>query len=732
MPGHSLARLLCLPLAALALVVSPLPVHAQNPAIAISVDATLNRRAIAPEVYGLAFASQAELADLNVPLNRWGGNSTSRYNWQLNAENHAADWYYESIGDSSSVAGDEADSFIQATKAAGAQSMLTIPMVGWVAKLGPNRSKLASFSVAKYGAQTGTDWQWFPDAGNGIRTNGQYVTGNDPNDACLPADSSFQLGWMQHLTSRWGAAGTGGLGYYILDNEPSIWFATHRDVHPVGATMAEVRDRILDYAGRVKDNDPGALVVAPEEWGWSGYFYSGYDQQYGSLHGWSSLPDRASHGGADYLPWLLQQLQQAQGTGRRLLDVFSVHYYPQGGEFSDTVTTAMQQLRNQSTRSLWDPTYVDQSWIDDEVDLIPRLRGWVDAYYPGTRIALTEYNWGAEGHINGATTQADILGIFGREGLDMAARWTTPDASTPTYKAIKMDRNYDGQKSTFGETSVYAGGPNPDATAVFAAERASDGALTLMIVSKTLSGTTPATVTLTGFAAAGSAQVWQLTASNAIGRLADVAVTGGRIALSLPAQSITLLVVAGAGGANQPPVALATATPASGNAPLAVAFDGTGSSDADGAIVAWAWSFGDGATATGATASHTYAGAGTYTATLTVTDDRGATASTSVGITVTPASEVVAAPSNLTASVASGTVTLHWTDGSANEGGFYIERAPKTRGAPQWSRVGEVGANVTTFSQTVSRGAWLYRVQAFSQSRASVSTYSNQVQVKVR
>jgi hypothetical protein len=77
-------------------------------------------------------------------------------------------------------------------------------------------------------------------------------------------------------------------------------------------------------------------------------------------------------------------------------------------------------------------------------------------------------------------------------------------------------------------------------------------------------------------------------------------------------------------------------------------------------------------------------------------------------------------------------VTLHWTDGSANEGGFNIERAAQTRGSPVWSSVGEVGANVTTFSQGVSRGTWLYRVQAFSQSRTSVSAYSNQVQVKAR
>ena len=138
-----------------------------------------------------------------------------------------------------------------------------------------------------------------------------------------------------------------------------------------------------------------------------------------------------------------------------------MHYYPQGGEFSDDVSTAMQQRRNRSTRSLWDPNYVDETWINDRVQLIPRLRGWVDQHYPGTQIGITEYNWGAEGHINGATTQADILGIFGREGLDMAARWATPATSTPTYKAIKLYRNYDGQRSTFGDTSVAASTPTP-------------------------------------------------------------------------------------------------------------------------------------------------------------------------------------------------------------------------------------------------------------------------------
>jgi hypothetical protein len=523
----------------------PAHAHAQNPPVTINVDVNANRRPINPDIYGVAHATTAQLSDLNSPLNRSGGNNTTRYNWQANADNRGNDWYYESIADSSAVAGERGDTFIANARSANASAMLTIPTIEWIARVGANRTKLASFSIAKYGAQTGNDWQWFPDAGNGVRTSGQFVTGNDPNDANVPSTSLVQQGWVQHLVSRWGTNANGGLRYYILDNEPSIWHSTHRDVRPTGATMDEIRSKTIEFGQRIKSVDPSALVVGPEEWGWSGYFYSGYDQQWGSTHGWSSLPDRANHGGADYLPWLLDELRRNhQSTGQRLLDVFTVHYYPQGGEFSDDVSSAMQLRRNRSTRSLWDPGYVDETWIADEVQLVPRLRSWVSTYYPGTLTGITEYNWGAENHINGATTQADVYGIFGREGLDMAARWATPASSTPTYKAMKMYRNYDNSKSTFGDVSVAATAPNPDLVSAFAAERSADGALTVMVINKETTATA-ATITLVNAGHRGSSQVWQLTASNAITRLSDVAFGGNSFTSTLPPQSITLFVLPG-------------------------------------------------------------------------------------------------------------------------------------------------------------------------------------------
>ena len=512
----------------------------QPPPVAqLMVDVAANRRAISPRIYGVANAPAAELRDLNVPLNRYGGNNTSRYNWQQNADNRGMDWYFESVPGSDAEPGGRVRTFIDEARASGAEPMVTIPMMDWIARLGPNRTKLASFSQAKYGRQTGSDTETFPDAGNGIlQSTGRMVAHNDPADANVRNSPGFQRQWVEQMARERGK--TAGR-IYILDNEPSLWHSTHRDVQPVGLTMEQTLARIRDYASEIKAADPGAVLAGPEEWGWNGYRFSGYDQQYGEQHGWGVLPDRLAHGGVDYLPWLLTELKR---DGRHLLDVVTVHYYPEAGEYGNTVTTAMQLRRNRSTRSLWDPAYVHEGWIRDRVMLIPRLRHWVDTYYdPGTPIGITEYNWGAESHINGATTQADVLGIFGREGLDLAARWTTPAASTPTYKAIKMYRNYDGKMSTFGDVSVSAGGGDPDHVAIFAAERTTDGALTIMVIAKDPAAATPVHVRLSGFTAAGSAQVYQLTSANAITRLADLGVADSRVAFTAPAQSVTLIVL---------------------------------------------------------------------------------------------------------------------------------------------------------------------------------------------
>jgi len=527
------------------------PQTAAGPTL-IFVDAAAKRHAISPLIYGVNFASASQLKALNFTLNRQGGNNYTRYNWQANTLNIDNDYFFESLpGEAygypnSLVPGERADSFIAATHSAGAQPMITIPMLGWVAKVVSPSKNLASFSVAKYGPQQKTDPQR-PDAGNGIKLDGKLITGNDPNDASQPADPKFQQAWINHLIGKWGKASQGGVRYYLLDNEPGLWHSTHQDVHPVGVKYAEYLQDVVSYTSMIKALDPNAQTLGPEEWGYTAIAQSGFDQQYAGAHNYQGHPDKDANGGLDFMPYLLTQLHQRDmQTKQRLLDVFTFHIYPQGidgGGGANDVSPRIQTVRNRSTRSLWDPNYTDESWIKNKIMLIPRLRSLVNTYYPGTKIGITEYSWGAEKFIGGATAQADILGIFGREGLDLAARWTTPDAATPTFKAMQMYRNYDGKNSAFGSVSVSDTVPDSDTLSSFASVRRSDGALTVMVINKSLTSPTPVSLSVSHFGGT-TASVWQLTSANTIAHLPNTALRGGRVSATLPAQSVTLFVVA--------------------------------------------------------------------------------------------------------------------------------------------------------------------------------------------
>jgi glucose/arabinose dehydrogenase/PKD repeat protein len=108
---------------------------------------------------------------------------------------------------------------------------------------------------------------------------------------------------------------------------------------------------------------------------------------------------------------------------------------------------------------------------------------------------------------------------------------------------------------------------------------------------------------------------------------------GSLLILGHGAGTISRVTYVGA-GQNRNPVAVGTATPTSGTAPLTVAFSAAGSSDPDGDPLSFAWSFGNGATASGASTNHTYSGVGSYTATLTVSDGRGGSNARSFAISV--------------------------------------------------------------------------------------------------
>jgi Glycoside hydrolase family 44/PA14 domain/Fibronectin type III domain len=696
----------------------------------VAVDATANVHAIDPNIYGSAFASTAQLTDLHLPINRNGGNAADTYSFVQDATNRGSDWFFESIAWGSGN-GNGMDAWINETIAGGAQPNITLNLFDWAARVGANRDILGSFSVSKYGAQQSTD-PWRPDLGNGVRTNGSNVTGNDPTDAYTANNPTIERAWIQHLIDTFGTSQTGGVKYYTLGNEPGIWHHTHRDIHPDGNTLPELRDRVIAYASMVKSLDPAAKILGFEEWGWSNYFVSGED---GARGNWG-----ATYDGLNAQQWLLNQMRlHDTAAGQRLLDYFTLHFYPQGGQFSDDLSQSMQLLRNRSTRSLWDPNYVDESWIAStginggKVNLINMMKGWVNAYYPGTKLGVTEYNWGAEGDMNGATTQADIWGIFGREGLDLANRWTTPGTGTPTYLAMKMYRNYDGAGSAFGETSVGASVANPDQVSAFASVRASDGALTVMVVNKNLysSGNpgarTSITLNLSNFANAGVAQPWQVAAiagSNqgqaAIAHLSDITLSGNSLTVNVPMESVTLFVIPPAAAVPPAPTGL-DATAGEGR----VTLNWNAAPTADSYNVYRGTASGGEALLqsgiTGTTFTDTAVTNGTtYHYQVTAVNAAGES-SRSAEVSARPQ---LPAPSNLRAAVISGSqIDLTWTDNSAAETGFVLERATNSTFTSGFQST-TLGPNTTSASATGLAGGVTYwfRVRATSANGPSVNS----------
>ena len=172
------------------------------------------------------------------------------------------------------------------------------------------------------------------------------------------------------------------------------------------------------------------------------------------------------------------------------------------------------------------------------------MRAWVARYYPGTKTAITEYNWGGLESMNGALAQADLLGIFGRERLDLATLWGPTKASDPWAFAFKIYRNYDGANGQFGDTSVRATSSAQGRLAVYAATRSTDGALTMVVINKSGSAI-PARLGLSGFAAAGKAKVYRYSAAlpREIDKRKSLALRHRHLAATYPAGSITLLVL---------------------------------------------------------------------------------------------------------------------------------------------------------------------------------------------
>lgn len=438
----------------------------QGDAVSLHVDAAHPAGPISPYIYG-SNENRWEGDGRYLTFGRQGGNRMTAYNWENNASNAGNDYLNQSddyLG-GGDTPGEVPRKAVAAALSAHAAYLVTVPMAGYVAadkNAGGDVNKTPNYLQVRFRksvARKGAPFAYPPD---------------------LRDDTVYQDEFVWWLERQFPNRPAGAAIWYSLDNEPDLWSATHSRIHPDKLTYKELLDKTIAYASAIKAVAPKTLIFGPASYGWNGY---------------RTLQDAPDAGGRDFLDFYLAGMKQAeQQSGKRLLDVLDLHWYPeaQGGGKRITEADASPEVakaRMQATRSLWDPTYVEKSWIaqslgNKPIALLPRIKEKIARNYPGTKLAFTEYTYGGAADISGAIAETDALGIFGREGVFAAAYWPVQGDSSFVHAAFDVYRDYDGQGASFGDVALPAESSAPAEVSVYASKFAHRDGLVFVVVNQ--------------------------------------------------------------------------------------------------------------------------------------------------------------------------------------------------------------------------------------------------------
>ncbi|MER2562355.1 MAG: glycoside hydrolase family 44 protein [Myxococcaceae bacterium] len=429
--------------------------------VTLTVRSDRNRHAISPLIYGTN--QPANPTRNRYGLLRVGGNRLTAYNWENNASNAGSDFNFQNDGylSNSNTPGALITTKLTEARAINSALLVTVPIVDHVAADknggGDVRNSGANYLMTRFKQNRhtkGAALSMTPDATDAFVYQEEFVA------------------WAR------AAAGTTPL-LFSLDNEPDLWSDTHAEIHPTQLTYVELVTRSLDYAKAIKRTWPDAPVTGFVSYGWNGYINL------------QNAPDRAGKG--EFIDYFLTQVRAAEMTeGRRLVDYLDLHWYPEatggGARIIGTNTSAASvTARVQAPRSLWDTGYVETSWItnylgNQAIRLLPRLREKIGRLNPGTKLAFTEWNYGGGGHISGGVATADVLGIFGRDAVELATYWKLNGAEPFADAAFEAFRNFDGAGGAFGDTSLDASSSNVVTATVYASVDAANPGRTVLVV----------------------------------------------------------------------------------------------------------------------------------------------------------------------------------------------------------------------------------------------------------
>jgi Glycoside hydrolase family 44 len=497
---------------------------------AASLELAIACRAPTHRINPLIYGGSGNAWDAAQSAQRIGGNPLTRFNWDLgNAWNAGSDWFFENVKVDGSLRG-----WLDDIHAHGQAAAMVVPLIGWVAK----DTASVGFPKSKFARQRAFD-AFRPEAGDGHSPDGAAVQPGPPSETSLAAPPELVGSWVAAVRAHDAASGKRSIGMYILDNEPALWNATHRDVHPKPVSYDELLERSINYGTEIRKADADAMIAGPAEWGWAAYFDSAQDKDTGAAR-----PDRRAHGDTPLIPYYLKTLaEHERRTGTRILDVLDVHFYPAAaGLYGGNARTDPEgaALRIRSTRSLWDPTYVDESWINEAIRLIPRLKAWVAENYPGRLVSLGEWSFGADDHISGGLATAEALGRFGQQGLDAAYFWGGPKQGSAAFWAFRAYRNFDGQGGHFLDVSLTT--KDADNVSLFASRDEAGSRIVAVLVNRDPSVEARAQIALDGCGAAVSRRAFVYGAhSDALEEKLAGIVSSGSLEAIVPPYSFEVL-----------------------------------------------------------------------------------------------------------------------------------------------------------------------------------------------
>ncbi|HEX6767628.1 MAG TPA: glycoside hydrolase family 44 protein, partial [Polyangiaceae bacterium] len=542
-------------------------------AVPASVELGAPRHDVSRYVFGVNWARGSDLAELAPGGNRWGGNRATKYNWKDDIDSAGSDWFF--LNDYGAEPGTPETEkayyrFIKATRDAKVPVNFTIPITPFIAKKHPTKGqRYCSYPTTLYPKQEKTDGQ---GCGNGRTPDGKPIWGNDPNLGMTKNSPELQKAFVENVVKLFGTAAKGGVEFYTLDNEPGLWMQTHRDTMPKGVSAEELVRANLEYAAAVKAADPTAKVIGFAAWGVKelagsnqDFFKAGAPDAY-KLPEDASLQEVKKHGGQPQLVYFLNEAKKSEAAaGKRLIDVIDVHWYHELWAKNslgrservladvpyDPVFTPVQF---EALREWWDPTFVPkagiESWTfnaDPQKDIlwrpyhpvIPALTKLLETNYPGTKLAINEYDNGSPERFHGALLRAAALGIFARENLYMAQNWHQTGRDKFTFFAQKLYGNYDGRGAKFAGKYVPATSSNQDLYAF----GAKNGATTT-VVFVNRNKTTPIDATLRLERAATKVRTFTLAESLGLRLLEREGKANGKsVAVSVPPFSALLVEV---------------------------------------------------------------------------------------------------------------------------------------------------------------------------------------------